>query len=108
LDSTGKRIKIKMGLGQPLGLFTRVKIDIQTVVIPPDGLALLYSDGLNEAIDPQGNEFGYESIYNELSTHREKSSKMICRKLWEAVKKHSGNLPNQDDFVTVIVKRSPE
>jgi serine phosphatase RsbU (regulator of sigma subunit) len=107
LTPDGKKLKINMDPGQPLGLFADIKLDLQTVVIPPGGLALLYSDGLNEAIDPQGNEFGYDRIINLLISHREKSSKIICSKLWEAVKIHSGNLPHQDDFVTVIIKRDP-
>lgn len=105
LDAYGKRIKIKMNTGQPLGLFPDIKLDIQTVYIPFDGMALLYSDGLNEAINIQGLEFGYEGIFHALSNNREKSSKMICRRLWEAVKVYSGNLAYQDDFVAMIVKR---
>ena len=105
LGPDGKILDISMNLGQPLGLFPDVKLDLQTVVIPAGGLMLLYSDGLNEAIDLQGNEFGNERIIDQLITQNEKSSKVICRKLWDAVKTHSGNLPSQDDFVTVIIKR---
>ena len=105
LDASGKPIKVSMDVGQPLGLFDNVKLDIQELIIPTGGLALLFSDGLNEAADSQEKEFGFERITQELFTNREESAKVICKKLWNAVNTHSGDLPHQDDFVTVIIKR---
>lgn len=91
--------------GQPLGLFKNVKIDQQQVTIPHNGLALLYSDGLNEAIDSHGAEFGFERIKQELFVNRMESACDICNKLWQVVQSYSGEMPHQDDFTTVIVKR---
>jgi len=105
LDGAGKCIDIKVQEGQPLGLFKKVKIDQQQVTIPHNGLALLYSDGLNEAIDSHGTEFGYNRIKQELFVNRKKSAGDICNKLWQVVQSHSGEMPHQDDFTTVIVKR---
>lgn len=105
LDANGEVIRVGMDEGQPLGLFEEVKLDMQEVIIPRGGLALLFSDGLNEATDAQGNAFGLERIKQELSAHRFDSAKTICGKLWEAVDTHSGKAPHQDDFLTVVVKR---
>lgn len=105
LGSRGEVIQVTMDAGQPLGVFEEMKLDLQEVVIPRGGLALLFSDGLNEAIDTEGNMFGFERIKQELFAHRLESAKAICAKLWEAVDAHSGELPHQDDFVTVVVKR---
>ena len=105
LDARGEVIEVSMDEGQPLGVFEDVKLDLQEVVIPPGGLALLYSDGLSEAADAQGNMFGFERIQRKLFAHRLESAKAICAKLWEAVAAYSGEMPHQDDFVTVVVKR---
>jgi sigma-B regulation protein RsbU (phosphoserine phosphatase) len=105
MSASGRLIGIDMDIGQPLGIFDNVKLDIQEVFIPLGGLALLFSDGLNEATDPQGNEFGNERIAQELFINRGENAKEICKKLWTAVNNHSGDWPYQDDFVTVIVKR---
>ena len=105
LDGSGQALEVNMDTGQPLGLFEHVLLDVQQAVIPPGGLLLLFSDGLNEAADALGNEFGFERIRQELFTHRAESARTICNKLWEAVDAHSGELPHQDDFVTVLVKR---
>ena len=105
LDRCGEVIEVAMDEGQPLGIFEEMKLDLQEVVIPRGGLALLFSDGLNEAADAQGNPFGFERIKQELFANRLESAKAICAKLWEAVDAHSGEMPHQDDFVTVVVKR---
>lgn len=105
LGAHGEVIEVGVDEGQPLGLFKDVQLDVQEVMIPRDGLALLFSDGLNEATDSQGNEFGLERIKRELITHHRESAKAICKELWEAVDAHSDEMPHQDDFVTVVVKR---
>ncbi len=105
LDAGGRVMKVKVGEGQPLGIFEDVKLDFQEVVIPNGGLALLYSDGLSEAADAQGNSFGLERVQNELRANRHLSARAICERLWGAVEAHSGDLPHQDDFVTMVVKR---
>lgn len=107
MDANGKQIVCHMNTGQPLGLFDDVRIDIQEVGIPPGGLALLFSDGLSESADTQGVEFGTERILEELLSQRNESAKAMCKKLWQAVNTHCGDSP-QDDFVTMIVKRSAD
>jgi sigma-B regulation protein RsbU (phosphoserine phosphatase) len=101
----GEGIQVRSGEGQPLGLFKDVKLDAQEVTIPRGGLALLFSDGLNEAADALGNPFGNGRINQELSANRGESASMICRKLWDAVNRFSGAMPHQDDFVALVVKR---
>ncbi len=101
----GEVVEVSMDVGQPLGLFEDVELDMQEVLIPPGGLALLFSDGLSEAADAEGCEFGFERVRRTLAEHRGESARAICKQLWEAVNAHTGDLPPQDDFVTVVVKR---
>lgn len=105
LGDQGNLIEVRMDEGQPLGLFEEVKLDAQEVIIPPGGTALLFSDGLSEAADAKGKPFGFERIQRELAEQRNQTAKGICKKLWEAVNTHSAEMPHQDDFVTVVVKR---
>jgi serine phosphatase RsbU (regulator of sigma subunit) len=105
LDQNGEFIDIAMEKGQPLGLFNEATIDQQQVLLPKGGLVLLYSDGLSEAADSQGNEYGLQRVKQELFTYRRESASIICDKLWLAVQNHSGENLHQDDFTTVIIKR---
>jgi sigma-B regulation protein RsbU (phosphoserine phosphatase) len=105
LDDKGDSLQVVTEKGLPLGLVKEVKIDFQQVTIPRGGVALLHSDGLNEALDSQGKLFGFQRIREEMRTHRGEQAEAICRQLWEAVKNYSGDLPHQDDFTTVVIKR---
>ncbi len=108
LDTEGKVMEIDVDAGQPLGLFEDVELDVQQVTIPRGGLALLFSDGLSEATDAQGVEFGFERIRNVLYDHHRDTAKAICTRLWEAANAHIDGDLQQDDFVTVVVKRQAE
>ena len=105
MDASGKCLDIPMKEGQPLGIFPDVKIDQQEILLPHGGLALLYSDGLAEAMDSKGQEFGLERVRAEFARFRKGSALEICNKLWEAVKSHSDEHLHQDDFTAVVIKR---
>ncbi|MFO7583221.1 MAG: GAF domain-containing SpoIIE family protein phosphatase [Anaerolineales bacterium] len=105
LDSYGHTRQIEMQEGQPLGILEDFTLDQQEITIPHGGLALLYSDGLSEACNASGTEFGEAHIAEELSTHRHKNAKNICSQLWDAIEQYSSPIPHQDDFTTLVAKR---
>jgi sigma-B regulation protein RsbU (phosphoserine phosphatase) len=105
MDASGKCLDIPMKAGQPLGIFPDVKIDQQEILLPHGGQVLLFSDGLAEAIDANGLEFGIERVRAEFARFRKESAGEICNKLWEAVESHSDEHLHQDDFTAVVIKR---
>ena len=105
LDHDGTILDLPLKLGQPLGLFSDFNIDQQQFTIPPGGLALLFSDGLLEAVDKTGNPFGVRRVKEILTAHQHENAETICNELWQAVQNYSGELGRQDDFTTVIIKR---
>ena len=105
IDQDGVFMDIPVEEGQPLGVIDNLHIDQQQFIIPEGGLARLFSDGLHEVFNSQGDIFGLDRIKSELLVHRQESAGMICNKLWLAVQNHSGEIPHQDDFTTVVVKR---
>ena len=105
LDQNGEIVKIQVDPGQPLGVLEGACIDQEQILIPEDGLVLLYSDGVYEAQDANGEVFGMKRIIDELRTHMNESAQAICDNLWQAVGKYSGDIPHQDDFTAIVVKR---
>jgi serine phosphatase RsbU (regulator of sigma subunit) len=105
MDQNGKIIDIPFSKGQPLGIFNRFPIDQQQITIPHGGLAMFFSDGLYEANNSQGVAFGLDRAKALLVTQRHESANTICNNLWTAVQDYSGEIPHQDDFTIVIVKR---
>jgi sigma-B regulation protein RsbU (phosphoserine phosphatase) len=105
IDPDGAVFEFPMDIGQSLGIFEDVKIDEQACILPNGGLVLLFSDGLTEAADGRGIEFGIQRVKQELAAHRRQSAQAICDQLWRAVQNHSGESSHQDDFTAVIIKR---
>ncbi|TLN28059.1 GAF domain-containing protein [bacterium] len=106
LDEHGEIVEVPVGNGQSLGVFEEVQVDQQEVRIPRGGLALLFSDGLTEPLNPEGREFGLAAVKQNLVVHRQESANEICVDLWNAVKAHGGEKPHQDDFTTLVIKRN--
>jgi sigma-B regulation protein RsbU (phosphoserine phosphatase) len=107
LDGRGESMPLRMGVGQPLGLYSKVELDEQEVAILPGGMLLFFTDGLTEAVDESGEQFGLERVVRLLQTSRGENSKVICKRLWAAVKEHSRTAPHQDDFAVLLMKRAP-
>ena len=105
MDPGGKFVDLSKDIGQPLSVFRHLRIDQQRIRIPSGGLALLYSDGLNEAYDGKETYFGLERVKQELYMHRNESADTICKQLRSAVEEHCGDNPQRDDFTTVVIKR---
>jgi phosphoserine phosphatase RsbU/P len=108
MDGKGQIIKVENSSAPPLGLFDEPFIDEKIIQIPPGGTLLLYSDGITETMDTKGEEFGVVSLDKTMSANRGHSAQDLCENLWLAVQTHGKDLPQQDDFTTVIVKRASQ
>lgn len=105
VNKDGEIINIPVSIGKSLGIFDDLIIDQQHCTIPKGGLALFFSDGLYEAFNPSGLAFGIERVKELLVAYRKEKANTICKNLWTAVQDFSKEIPHQDDFTIVIVKR---
>jgi phosphoserine phosphatase RsbU/P len=100
----GEVLEIPCGRSQALGLFDQPGIDENTIHIPKGGLVLLYSDGLSEAADPAGVQFGETRLPHFFQGKMDRDPQAICTQLWEAVAQYGGESPQQDDFTLLMIK----
>jgi phosphoserine phosphatase RsbU/P len=103
LGADGTVIVPEMGIGQPIGILPDPALDMQTVVIPRGGALLLYTDGVTEAVDPGGNFFETERLYETARQTAGGTAQLICDRLLEAVTAHRGPAPQADDVTLVAV-----
>lgn len=106
LDGKGRLVQVPVSFAQPLGLFDNPPIDEQCIHLTPGCTLLLYSDGVNETMDSQGTDFGLDSLNRTMTTNRWRPAQEICAQLWQDVKAFGGDMPQQDDFTTVVVKKT--
>jgi len=67
---------------------------------------LLYTDGMVEAADAKGREFGVERLKKAFSAVRERPPDEIVRNLVERVSEFTRGLAPEDDRTVVVVKRA--
>jgi serine phosphatase RsbU (regulator of sigma subunit) len=89
--------------GQPLGLWPDLALDEQRVVIPRGGALLLYTDGVTEALDAQGDLFGSRRLRTAVSVYRSGSAQELCDNVLQAVTDFCGPTPQGDDLTLVAM-----
>jgi len=91
--------------GPALGLFEQARFDELVVTLSPGAALVLFTDGVNEALDGDNAEFGIERVATLMGALAGRSASDRAAALLEAVRSHRGARQMQDD-VTVMVIRS--
>ena len=82
-------------------------VQVNTIEYKPNDVLLLYTDGITEAQNGAGEEFGYDRLRDLLEKHAHASPEKIQEHLIEAVYNFNGNRFLNDDYTMVIVKFNP-
>ncbi len=85
-------------------MFDDVQLDEQSLVIPPGGRLLLYTDGATEATDDRGRLFGLGRLKDALSQAQGLSAQQICQAAYDAVRSFCGASAPDDDILFVAVR----
>ena len=91
--------------GMPLGLMPQMGYEEKQIVLEAGEVTLLYSDGLVEAHDPEGEMFGFPRLRELVAEHAEESS--LGDFLMEELYTFVGEGWEQEDDITLLtLKRS--
>lgn len=98
-----KKIEALSSWGFPLGVRRRENFREHTVDFEPGDRLVLYSDGLIEAIDDDGEPFGFERFEQTILSAGHLGADDMKKALLNAVKKFTRNRPPEDDQTLVVV-----
>jgi serine phosphatase RsbU (regulator of sigma subunit) len=91
--------------GMPLGLMPGMEYEEKQTILEAGEAVLLYSDGLVEAHDPEGEMFGFPRLRDLIAEHAEKES--LEEALLEDLYSFVGEGWEQEDDITLLtLKRS--
>jgi serine phosphatase RsbU (regulator of sigma subunit) len=105
---TNGRIDTIKSHGLPIGILPHSRYLAQTRAFPAGSCAVLYSDGITEAEDMAGDEFGNERLEALLDQHVGCSADLIRDQIAFAVDTFVDEAPQKDDETIVIVRRAAE
>ncbi len=87
--------------GPPLGLFDATEYDQTTVTLQVDDTLCLYTDGITEAMDPRGVQFGTERL-DEVLGRCDLDAPGIVGAVVAAVNAFTGGHPPEDDRTLLV------
>jgi sigma-B regulation protein RsbU (phosphoserine phosphatase) len=91
--------------GLPLGLFCAVPYTARRFSLEPGECLLLYSDGITEAPDPAGTEYGEERLIQYSRTLFSHNTEAMADGILRDVAKFRGARQPADDVTLLIVRR---
>lgn len=93
------------GRGQPLGMTPDPSLDAGSLTLPQDAVLLLYTDGVTEAMNEEGDLFGEEGVVAFIQRMAaDQTADDICRELQEELRAFRGGAAQQDDVTSVVIK----
>jgi sigma-B regulation protein RsbU (phosphoserine phosphatase) len=87
----------------PLGLIETASYKMGTLALVPGSRLYLYTDGVNEAVNSEKEEWGNEAFLAEANRQRGAAPGDLDRAIREAIRRHSGGAEQSDDITTIAI-----
>jgi sigma-B regulation protein RsbU (phosphoserine phosphatase) len=104
--SNGRAEQLHMP-GVPMGSFGSSVYDDYQFPLAPGDVFVLCSDGIFEAFDEVGQEFGAQRVIDVVERFHDKPSKDIVNAIFGSVQQFCGDAAQSDDRTVVVVKIQP-
>jgi sigma-B regulation protein RsbU (phosphoserine phosphatase) len=90
--------------GVPLGVTRGVRYVMHTASLEKGDVLFLYTDGIIEARDRKGHEFGLARVRRLLSSGWAAGPEAIVRRVLRSVERFSRGMPQYDDLTAMAIK----
>jgi phosphoserine phosphatase RsbU/P len=97
-------MEIINAIGIPLGLFPNATFDESVIEAQPNDIFIFLSDGILEACNVSGDEFGYDRLAASLRNCHKLTAAQISDLLLKALASHCGDLEPADDQTLIVMK----
>ena len=90
--------------GPALGLIEAGDFGSHSLTLGPGTIFVTYTDGVSEAQNESGDEFGEAQLIEAVEALRHESSAHICAAVLDAIRKYRGSRQDQDDVTVMVIK----
>jgi sigma-B regulation protein RsbU (phosphoserine phosphatase) len=88
-----------------LGIFESAQYAASKLSLGPGDLLCLFTDGVSEARDPRGQEFGEERLVELLAQLRDQPARAIVEAIQGELANFTRGVPQYDDITMVLLRR---
>jgi steroid delta-isomerase-like uncharacterized protein len=101
---TSNRIERLLEGGPMLGIFENATFPEAGAALSPGDTVVAFSDGITDAVAPDGRDFGMERLLHVAGTHRDERPPALLARLLETVETFVGETPPNDDVTAAVVR----
>jgi phosphoserine phosphatase RsbU/P len=93
-----------LGVGLDNGkIFDNITEEIE-IKLKTNSVCVFYTDGVPEARNKNGEEYGYERLMETVNRSKDKSATGLCEEIMKNLKEFTQNENEFDDLTLVIIK----
>ena len=104
VKASGEVRKVESESGLVLGVMPGFEFPGGSLVLEPGDTFFLYTDGVTEAMNEDGEEFGDDALAKALAECADAGAADVRRHVVEAVRRHAGEAPQSDDITCLALK----
>jgi sigma-B regulation protein RsbU (phosphoserine phosphatase) len=103
INAKGEASVIEYG-EQPLGMFPDTRYHQYHLLLEPGDVLVLYTDGVTEASNPDGVEFGRDRLVQAVKDNYDRPARELIASMEMAVLEWTGNRGANDDITFFVIK----
>jgi sigma-B regulation protein RsbU (phosphoserine phosphatase) len=86
-------------------VFDRLTTDF-AVPLERNDCLVLYTDGVTEALSPEGEEFGLDRMMQSVRTSANEGAQAIVKRIIDDVREFAGSAPQNDDITVIAIRKT--
>ena len=89
-----------------LGVIPETQFQQGTEKLEPGDILVLYTDGVTEATNPAGEQFGEDRLRRIVKENSHMTAQALLERIYAQIREYGGNIAQQDDITLIIMKLS--
>ena len=92
------------GVSLPIGVLTEQQYPVFEIPLSQGDVLVIYSDGVTEAMDHEGNQFGIQAFRDAIVPNVHLDASAIADILYDSIRAHVRDADQHDDMTSVVMK----
>ncbi len=105
VHADGSSTILPMTGGIALGVMPGCDFDQKSITLLPGDTLVLYTDGVTEAMNETGEEYGMERLCEVLAVAPSRDAEEVSRAIFESIRQFAGDAPQSDDITCLTLHR---